>query len=250
MTAQSTTRTAGSRHHRTGAAGAPTASAVAPAGTALTGTGLAEAGLIGTGSIGTRPSGSRSTRTVARVRGRALLAALGLALAAAVLPATAVHASPQSPDADNQLTNPGGNPKPARAARPAAVGSPGPRQPDRGPGAAPAPGPARRAGLGPRRRRQPHRGPRPAAAPDGGPDDLANPTENPEPPAPDPTGDPDPVSPGDSIPTPQRVDAGFGGTAVGSHQAAGMALVVAAVVLSLLLVVIARRHRAEARSNR
>ena len=50
--------------------------------------------------------------TVAGVRGRALLAALGLALAAAVLPATAAHASPQSPDMGNQLTNPGGNPQP------------------------------------------------------------------------------------------------------------------------------------------
>ena len=50
--------------------------------------------------------------TLAGVRGRALLVALGLALAAAVLPATAAHASPQSPDTGNQLTNPGGNPQP------------------------------------------------------------------------------------------------------------------------------------------
>ena len=63
-----------------------------------------------------------------------------------------------------------------------------------------------------------------------------------------PTGDPDPS--GDSIPTPERVDAGFGGAALGSHQAAGLALIAAAVVLALLVVVLARRHRAEARSAR
>jgi len=121
--------------------------------------------------------------TLAGVRGRALLVALALALAAAVLPATVAHASPQSPDMGNQLTNPGGNPQP------------------------------------------------------------------PEPP--DPPQDQDPVSTGgDSIPTPQRVDAGFGGTAAGSHQAAGVALIAAALVLTLLVIVIARRHHAEARSIR
>jgi hypothetical protein len=54
----------------------------------------------------------------------------------------------------------------------------------------------------------------------------------------------------DSIPTPQRIDAGFGGTAAGSHQAAGVALIGAAILLALLLVVIARRHRAETGSTR
>jgi hypothetical protein len=140
--------------------------------------------------------------TVAGVRGRALLAALGLALAAAVLPATAAHASPQSPDIGNQLTNPGGNPQPPEP--------PDPKQ--------------------------------------GGPEDLANPIDNPEPPLPP---NPDPVSTGgDSVPTPQRVDAGFGGTAAGSHQAAGLALIAAALVLTLLVIVIARRHHDEARSIR
>jgi hypothetical protein len=64
------------------------------------------------------------------------------------------------------------------------------------------------------------------------------------PPAPDPdsTG-------GDSIPTPQRVDAGFGGAA-GAHQLAGLALIAAALVLTVLVIVSARRHRAEARSAR
>jgi uncharacterized membrane protein YtjA (UPF0391 family) len=46
------------------------------------------------------------------------------------------------------------------------------------------------------------------------------------------------------------VDAGFGGAALESHQAAGIALIVADVVLALLVVVLARRHRAEARSAR
>jgi hypothetical protein len=95
--------------------------------------------------------------------------------------------------------------------------------------------------------------------PDWGPDDLVSPTEDPDPPVPpdgpddlaNPTDNPDPVPPADdSIPTPQRVDAGFGGTAVGSHQAAGLALIAAAVMLALLVIVIARRERSEARSTR
>jgi ABC-type cobalamin transport system permease subunit len=46
------------------------------------------------------------------------------------------------------------------------------------------------------------------------------------------------------------VDAGFGGAAVGSHHAAGLALIGAALVLTLLVLVIARRQRSEARSTR
>lgn len=65
---------------------------------------------------------STARPTVAGVRGRALLAALGLALAAAVLPATAAHASPQSPDMGNQLTNPGGNPQPPEPPDPPQAG--------------------------------------------------------------------------------------------------------------------------------
>jgi hypothetical protein len=57
------------------------------------------------------------------------------------------------------------------------------------------------------------------------PGDLANPTEDPEPPTP-PVDNPSPS--GDSIPAPQRIDAGFGGVAAGSHQAAGVALIPAA----------------------
>jgi uncharacterized protein HemX len=160
-----------------------------------------------------RPA-TRTTRSGAR--GRALLAALGLALAAAILPATAVHASPQAPDGNDELTNQVGNPPP-------------PEPPD----------PVQ---DGPEDLAPPTETPDPPLPPDppDGPDDEANPTENPEPP--NPTDDPDPAPPADdSIPTPQRVDAGFGGTAVGSHQLAGVALIAAALVLALLVVVIARR---------
>ena len=165
--------------------------------------------------------------TVAGVRGRALLAALGLALAAAVLPATAAHASPQSPDVGNQLTNPGGNPQP-----------PEPPDPKQG-------GPEDLAN--PTENPEPPLPPDPPDVPDWGPDDLTNPTENPDPPQPP---NPDPVSTRDSIPTPQRVDAGFGGAAAGSHQVAGLALIAAALVLTLLVIVIARRQHDEARSIR
>jgi hypothetical protein len=119
-------------------------------------------------------------------------------------------------------------------------------QPRRQPAAARA---ARPAGVGTSGRRQPHREPRAAAAPDPpdvpdwGPDDLANPTENPEPPL--PPEDPDPAGDG-SIPTPERVDAGFGGTAAGPHQAAGLALIAAAVMLALLFAVTVRRDRSGA----
>ena len=163
-------------------------------------------------------------RTLAGVRGRALLVALGLALAAAVLPATAAHASPQSPGTGNQLTNPGGNPQPPEPPDPPQVGPEDLANPTENP--------------------EP---PQPPNPPDNGPDDLANPTANPDPPLPP---SPDPVSTGDSIPTPQRVDAGFGGTAAGSHQAAGLALIAATLVLTLLVIVIARRHHAEAGSIR
>jgi hypothetical protein len=165
--------------------------------------------------------------TVAGVRGRALLAALGLALAAAVLPATAAHASPQSPDVGNQLTNPGGNPQPPEPPDPPQVGPEDLANPIDNP--------------------EPPLPPDPPDVPDWGPDDLANPTENPDPPQPP---NPDPVSTDDSIPTPQRVDAGLGGTAAGPHQVAGLALIAAALVLTFLVIAVARRHHDEARSIR
>jgi len=156
-----------------------------------------------TGGPGTHaPAPFRATRTATGVRGRAVLAALGLALAAAVLPATAVHASPQPPDIDNRFANPGGNPQP----------------------------------------------PEPPDPPQWGPQDLASPTEDPEPPPPP---NPNPTSPADNpLPTPQRIDAGFGGTVAGAHHAAGLALIGAALVLAVLLVATARRHRSGSGSAR
>jgi hypothetical protein len=97
--------------------------------------------------------------TLTGVRGRALLVALGLALAAAVLPATAAHASPQSPDTGSQLTNPGGNPQPPEPPDPPQVGPEDLANPTENP--------------------EPPLPPDPPDVPDWGPDDLANPTENP-----------------------------------------------------------------------
>ena len=59
-----------------------------------------------------------------------------------------------------------------------------------------------------------------------------------------------PSSSGDSVPAPQRIDAGFGEMATGSHQAAGVALIAAAILLGLLGGAVARRQRAEAGSSR
>jgi hypothetical protein len=169
--------------------------------------------------IGLRP-GTRATRTAARRRRRALIAALGLTVAAAVLPAGAASASPQAPEADTHLTNPGGNPQPPEPPDPPAWGPQDVANPTENP--------------------EP---PQPPEPPDWGPDDLANPTESPEPPL--PPEDPDPAGDG-SVPTPQRVDAGFGGAAAGPNQAAGLALIAAAVLLALLFVVTVRRARSGA----
>jgi hypothetical protein len=226
MTAQPTSRpSAGSRHHTTGAAGVSLAAAA--------------------------PAGTGSTRTAAGVRGRALLAALGLALAAAVLPATAVHASPQSPEVENQFANPGGNPQPPEPPDPPQLGPQDLANPTKPPEPPLPPEPPDVPDWGPDHLANPTENPEPPLPPEppgNGPDDIVNPTENPEPPKPT---DPDPAPSGDgSIPTPQRVDAGFGGAAVGSHLVAGVALIAAAMVLALLLFVIARRHRAESGSSR
>ena len=193
-----------------------------------------------------------TTRTAAGVRGRALLAALGLALAAAVLPATAVHASPQSPGVDNQFANPGGNPQPPEPPDPPQWGGPEDlASPTDNPEPPLPPDPPDVPDWGPDDLANPTEDPEPPLPPEppvDGPDDLANPTEDPDPPVP-PTPDPD-ATDGDSIPTPQRVDAGVGGVAAGAHQFAGLALIAAALVLTVLVIVIARRHRAEARSAR
>jgi hypothetical protein len=170
----------------------------------------------------TRPGLRPATRTTraAGARRRALIAALGLAVAAAVLPAGAAAASPQAPDLDTHVTNPGGNPQPPEPPDPPAWGPQDVANPTKNP--------------------EP---PLPPDPPDWGPDDLANPTENPEPPL--PPEDPDPAGDG-SFPTPDRVDAGFGGAAAGPHQAAGLALIAAAVMLALLFAVAVRRDRSGA----
>ena len=191
----------------------------------------------------------RTTRTAAGVRGRALLVALGLALAATVLPAAAAHASPQAPDTGNQLTNPGGNPQPPEPPDPPQWGPEDVANPTENPEPPLPPDPPDVPDWGPDDLAPPTEQPDPPQPPnpdDDGPDDLVNPTENPDP---DPNPNPNP-SVDDSIPTPQRVDAGFGGTAAGSHLVAGLALIAAALVLALLVIVIARRHHAEARSAR
>jgi hypothetical protein len=118
------------------------------------------------------PAPFRTTRTATGVRGRAVLAALGLALAAAVLPATAVHASPRPPDIDNRFANPGGNPQP-----------PEPPDPPQ---------------WGPQDLANPTENPEPPLPPDptdNGPDDKANPVESPEPPQPP---NPNPTPPADN----------------------------------------------------
>jgi hypothetical protein len=172
-------------------------------------------------------------------------------MAAAVLPATAVHASPQAPGVNDELTNQVGNPPPPEPPDPIQGGPEDLAPPAEIPEPPLPPDPPDVPDWGPDDLAPPTEDPDPPLPPDppGGPDDEANPTENPEPP--NPTDDPDPAPPADdSVPTPQRVDAGFGGTAVGSHQLAGIALIAAALVLALPVVVIARRQRSGSRSTR
>jgi hypothetical protein len=171
----------------------------------------------------TQPTVHPTPRAAAGLRRRALTAALGLAVAAAVLPAGAASASPQAPEVDTHFANSGGNPQPPEPPDPPAWGPQDLANPTENP--------------------EPPLPPDPPDVPDWGPDDLANPTENPEPPL--PPEDPDPAGDG-SIPTPERVDAGFGGAAAGPHQAAGLALIAAAVMLALLFAVTVRRDRSGA----
>jgi outer membrane biosynthesis protein TonB len=146
---------------------------------------------------------------------RSLLVVLGLALAAAVFPAASAQAEDQPPADQAQLAVPTEHPGPV-----------GPAQP-----------------------------------PTGGNGDLANPTVDPDPdpepePEPQPDPDPDPSDGGGhpSIPTPQRVDTGLGGTAGPSGQPAPAAAVVSlALALLVVLVVLAlpaSARRAPSRSAR
>ena len=170
-----------------------------------------------------RRSGTGLRSGTRAVRRRAIVAALGLAVLAAVVPVTAAHAAPQSPEVDTHLTNPGGNLQPPTPPDPPSWGPQDLANPIDDP--------------------EPPLPPDPPEVPDWGPDDVANPTENPEPPL--PPEDPNPAGDG-SIPTPERVDAGFGGTAAESYQAAGLALIAAAVMLALLFAVTVRRDRSGA----
>lgn len=201
------------------------------------------------------PQPSTSSTIPARaggVRRRALAAALGLAVLAAVVPVTAAHAAPQSPEVDTHFTNPGGNPPPPEPPDPPAWGPQDLANPTDNPEPPLPPDPPDVPDWGPDDLANPTENPEPPLPPEppgNGPDDLVNPTENPEPPT--PPEDADPVPSGDdSIPVPERVDAGFGGTALGNHQVAGLALIAAALVLALLVIVIARRHRSDARGIR
>jgi hypothetical protein len=116
-----------------------------------------------------RRSGTGLRSGTRAVRRRAIVAALGLAVLAAVVPVTAAHAAPQSPGVDTHFTNPGGNPQP-----------PTPPEPPQPPDLPDFPGDL----ANPTDNPEPPLPPEPPDVPDWGPDDLANPTENPEPPLP------------------------------------------------------------------
>jgi hypothetical protein len=198
-----------------------------------------------------RRSGTGLRSGTRAVRRRAIVAALGLAVLAAVVPVTAAHAAPQSPEVDTHLTNPGGNLQPPTPPDPPSWGPQDLANPIDDPEPPLPPDPPEVPDWGPDDVANPTENPEPPLPPeppDNGPDDLVNPTENPEPPTP-PVDNPTP-SVDDSIPTPQRVDAGFGGTAAGSHPFAGVALIAAALLFALLVLVIARRQRSETGSSR
>jgi hypothetical protein len=147
------------------------------------------------------------TMTLARSR-RMLLVAVGLSVAVAAFPATAAHAG-QPPAGETQLTQGPTSQPPVDLVPP---GDPVPVDP-----------PVDDI-LYPPDQPEPPQPPDPPV----GPDDLANPTENPEPQPPD-DGD-------QSIPTPERVDTGLGGEA---DRSDGPAVPVAAFPLALAVLLLA-----------
>ena len=162
--------------------------------------------------------------TLARSR-RMLLVAVGLSVAVAVFPATAAHAE-QPPAAETQLTLAPTFQPPVDLVPPGdpvAIDPPvddilyPPDQPE--PPQPPDPP------VGPDDIANPTEDPDPEPEP---PDDLANPTENPEPQPPD-DGD-------QSIPTPERVDTGLGGQA---DRSDGSAVPLAAFPLALAALLLA-----------
>jgi outer membrane biosynthesis protein TonB len=184
--------------------------------------------------------------TLARSR-RMLLVAVGLSVAVAVFPATAAHAE-QPPAGETQLVQGPSFPPPVDPPVDDILYPPDQPEPPQPPDEP----------VGPDDVANPTENPDPD--PDL-PDDLANPTEDPdpEPEPPDdlanPTENPQPEPPegggGDqSIPTPDRVDTGLGGEA---DRSQGLAVPVAAFPLALaalLLALVAGWRRASTRSAR
>lgn len=166
--------------------------------------------------------------TLARSR-RMLLVAVGFSVAVAVFSATAAHAD-QAPAGETQLAGP-------------ATGTL-----TQGPAQAPT-------FQGPVDLIPPGDHPQPIDPPI---DDLANPTENPEPQPPDdlanPTENPEPQPPGggdddQSIPTPERVDSGLGGADRSQRPAVPLVAFPLALAV-LLLALVASRRRASTGSAR
>jgi outer membrane biosynthesis protein TonB len=164
------------------------------------------------------------TMTLARSR-RMLLVAVGLSVAVAAFPATAAHAG-QPPAGETQLTQGPTSQPPVDLVPP---GDPVPVDPPVDdilyPPDQPEPPQPPDPPVGPDDLANPTENPDPEPEP---PDDLANPTENPEPQPPD-DGD-------QSIPTPERVDTGLGGEA---DRSDGPAVPVAAFPLALAVLLLA-----------
>jgi len=183
------------------------------------------------------------TMTLARSR-RMLLVAVGFSVAVAVFSATAAHAD-QAPAGETQLAGPATGTLTQGPAQAPTFQGPVDLIP---PGDHPQPIDPPIDDLA-----NPTENPEPQP-----PDDLANPTENPEPQPPDdlanPTENPEPQPPGggdgdQSIPTPERVDTGLGG----ADQSQGPAVPLAAFPLALavlLLALVASRRRASTGSAR
>jgi outer membrane biosynthesis protein TonB len=136
---------------------------------------------------------------------RMLLVAVGLSVAVAAFPATAAHAG-QPPAGEAQLVQGPASQPPVDLVP---QGDPVPVDPP----------------VGPDDLANPTENPDPEPEP---PDDLANPTENPQPQPPD-DGD-------QSIPTPERVDTGLGGEA---DRSDGPAVPLAAFPLALAVLLLA-----------
>jgi outer membrane biosynthesis protein TonB len=162
------------------------------------------------------------TMTLACSR-RMLLVAVGLSVAVAVFPATAAHAE-QPPAGETQLAQspvdlvpPGDHPQPIDPSIDDILYPPDQPEPPQPPDPP----------VGPDDLANPTENPDPEPEP---PDDLANPTENPEPQPPDGGGE------DQSVPTPERVDTGLGGEADRSN---GSAVPLAAFPLALAVLLLA-----------